>query len=434
VIDQHSRTRESPNRGGAAADGRAGRATQPRALALLALPTFGLAVAITAVSTYVPVVARHLVSSTAVIGLIVGAEGLAAVTLPIVVGTWSDQLRTRLGGRLPFLLAATPVGALALIGMGAAGSLGVLILAVVVFFAAYFIAYEPYRALYPDLVDDERAGRAQSAQAVARGAGTGVALVGGGILLTVGQIVPFAAAAIVLGACIATFSVVLLRRRGVPQQDRKPPQTASETAREIRRLLSEHPPLRAFLAANALWELTLAAIKTFVVLWLTVGLHRSLSAASAIIGVVALVILVAAGLSGKLADRHGRVRVMTIALWVYGLGLLIPVVTTNPALIAPAVPFIAIGGGVTMTLPYALLMPMMPSEEHGTLTGLYSVSRGIGIMLGPLLAGTVIQLGSSALSATHGYAGMWLVAAISILLSIPLLARMRARSESSPSD
>ncbi len=48
----------------------------------------------------------------------------------------------------------------------------------------------------------------------------------------------------------------------------------------------------------------------------------SLSQTSAIIGAVALVILVAAAFSGKLADRFGRVRIIRIALWIYGIGLL----------------------------------------------------------------------------------------------------------------
>ncbi|HTD78579.1 MAG TPA: MFS transporter, partial [Chloroflexota bacterium] len=133
---------------------RALTAFEKRSLAVLALPTLGLALAITVVSTYVPVVARHFVSSTVVIGLIVGAEGIAAMFLPIIAGTWSDQLRTRLGGRLPFLLAGAPVAALALVGIGLATSLTIVVVAVLVFFIAYFIAYEPYRALYPDLLDD----------------------------------------------------------------------------------------------------------------------------------------------------------------------------------------------------------------------------------------------------------------------------------------
>ena len=44
-----------------------------------------------------------------------------------------------------------------------------------------------------------------------------------------------------------------------------------------------------------------------------------------------------------------------------------------------------------MSLPYALLMPMMPRGAHGAVTGLYSLSRGVGTSLGPLLAGVAIQ-------------------------------------------
>jgi MFS family permease len=93
----------------------------------------------------------------------------------------------------------------------------------------------------------------------------------------------------------------------------------------------------------------------------------------------------------------------------------------------PAIPLIAFGGGVTMTLPYALLMPMMPPEQHGSVTGLSSISRGVGIMLGPLLAGIAVQFGSGPLSGTHGYAAMWLVASAAILGSLRLLARISAR-------
>jgi MFS family permease len=93
--------------------------------------------------------------------------------------------------------------------------------------------------------------------------------------------------------------------------------------------------------------------------------------------------------------------------------------------VAVAAPFIALGGGVLMALPYALLMPLMPAKSHGGLTGFYSLSRGIGTMLGPLCAGAAIQLLRTPLSSTHGYAAMWAVCGGSVLLSIPFLRWMR---------
>jgi MFS family permease len=89
------------------------------------------------------------------------------------------------------------------------------------------------------------------------------------------------------------------------------------------------------------------------------------------------------------------------------------------------VPFVALGGGMLMSLPYSLLMPLMPEDEHGALTGLYSVSRGIGVMLGPLLAGLAISAGEPVFASTAGYAATWWVAGGAILLSIVPLRWLR---------
>jgi Na+/melibiose symporter-like transporter len=398
-----------------------------RDLALLGLPTFGLALAITVVSTYLPVVAKGFTGSTTVIGVLIGAEGLLALFVPLLVGTWSDQLRTKVGGRLPFVIAGVPIAALALGVMGFMYSLGPMAIVVTAFFLAYFVAYEPYRALYPDLMDDEVAGRAQSSQAVARGAGTGLALLCGGLLMAVAKPLPFVAAALLLLAAVAVF-VYLCLRRGTGEQDYEQARGMREAFHEVRDLLVEHGALRWFLAANALWELSLGALKTFIVLFLTAGLGMTLTQASLAIGATAILILGAAAAAGKLGDRFGRGRVMRVALWIYGIGLLVPFLTQSAIAVA-AVPFVAIGGGVIMALPYALLMPLMPEEAHGALTGYYSLSRGIGTMLGPILAGIAVQVARQPLSGSKGYAAVFLICSLAILASIPMMRGLRGAAE-----
>src|SRR5918911_191920 len=190
---------------------------EQRIVALLGIPTLALALVVTMVTTYLPVVARSFVGSTIVIGLIVGIEGVIALWLPLVVGTWSDRLRTRIGGRLPFLLAAGPLVVAGVLAMGLVSSVGAPPVAALVFFVGYFPAYEPYRALYPDAVGDEAAGRAQGTQALWRGAGTGLALVGGGLLLGIGQGAPFAVAAALYLAAVGAF-VLVLAPPGVPHR------------------------------------------------------------------------------------------------------------------------------------------------------------------------------------------------------------------------
>ena len=394
-----------------------------RTVALLGVPTFALALAVTAVTTYLPVVAQEFVGSTIVIGVIVGLEGLVALWLPLLAGAWSDRLRTPLGGRLPFMLAASPIVAVGLVAMAFVSSTLALAAAALVFFVGYFVAYEPYRALYPDAVGEAAAGRAQGTQAVWRGAGTGTALLGGGLLLAASQAAPFLAAAAIYLAAVALFAWAL-RRRGIPDQPDPEPGGASQAAAAVWALVRDHPPLRAFLLANGLWELSLAALKTFVVLYVTAGLGFSQVTASLIIGGVSVIVLVAALTAGKLADRYGRLAVLRLTLPVYGLGFLVPLLFTSHAIVAASIPFIAIGGGVIMALPYALLIPLMPEGEHGAVTGYYSFSRGLGAWLGPLLAGLAVTALDGVFDSTAGYQAVWGVCALAILLSLLPLRRL----------
>jgi MFS family permease len=407
---------------------RALRADEKRVLALLGLPTAALALAITVVTTYLPVVAREFLDSTTVIGVLIGLEGVMALWVPLLVGAWSDDLRTPLGGRLPFLVAATPLVVVSLLLIGFANGTAVAALSAGLFFFAYFVAYEPYRALYPDLLDAAVAGRAQSSQAIFRGAGTGLALVGGGLLVSVGDSLPFFAAAAVTAVTMVVFvEVARRRRRERLRDDDEDGPSGRMSPHELLALLRDRPELGHYLLANALWEGSLSALKTFVFLFIVDGVGLSASAAAGIVGGVALVALVGAPISGALGDRLGRLRFMLAVLPVYGLGLLVPAFTQATAAIVPTMLVVGFSGGLVMTLPYAILQPLMPPGRHGALTGFYSVSRGVGAALGPLLAGLAIQLLHGPFAATDGYAAMWLVCGGAILLSLPptrSLARM----------
>jgi MFS family permease len=414
----------------AATQGRRLRREEKAALAILALPTFALALSITLVSSYLGEVTRRFTHETVVIGVIIGSEGVMALWVPLLAGAWSDRARSRIGGRLPFVVAGALPAAVALGVLGFMSSLPAVAVVTAVFFAFYFFAYEPYRAMYPDMVSSEEvAGRAQATQALARGLGTGFALLGGGLLLSISRELPFAIFAVILVLAAAAF-VALIVRRGVPEQQRREGETARQLARRLPQLIAEHPALRSYLIANALWETALSGLKAFVILYLTIGLGYSLSTSALMIGGVALVILVGAGAAGKLGDRFGRLRVVTIALVFYGLGFIVPAITTSKPLIGAAMPFIALGGGAVMTMAYAVLMPLMPDDEHGLLTGYYSVSRGLGIVTGPILAGLAISLTRNGpFASTQGFQAMFIVCGAAALLSLLFVRQLRERRE-----
>lgn len=410
--------------------------TEKRLLALLGLPTLGMAFSLTTVSTYLPKAMEGAVSSTIGIGAIVAGEGVMALWVPLVVGPWSDRLRTRIGGRLPFLVAGAPLMAGALLALGLVHGIQATAVAAAVFFFAYFIAYEPYRALYPDLLkSSEIAGRSQGTQAAWRGLGTGTALLAGGLLLSTGRLTPFATAAAILVLAVGAFAWIVIRRELANAHDEPADGSAGETAQQLMKLVRGNPALRAYLMANALWELALAALKAFVILYLTNGLGYSLTTASLIVGGVGGIVLLGAVAAGKIGDDQGRLRVMRVALWVYGLGLLVPGLVTLKPVVAAAVPLIALAGGAVMALSFAVLMPLMPEEERGAVTGFYSASRGIGITIGPILAGALIAvLDFGPFDATDGFQATWLVCAAGILASLPFTGRLSASGQSEAGD
>jgi maltose/moltooligosaccharide transporter len=396
---------------------------QRRSLALLGLPSFGLALAATVVTTYLPVLLADMAGPT-VIGALIGLEGLLAIFLPLVIGSWSDRVDTRFGRRMPFLLVATPLAVVALVLMPVLGSLLAIGVLLFCFYVAYFTYYAPYRALYPDLVADDLRGRSQSFQATWREAGLGVALVAGGVLIGIWQPLPFLIAAVVLSAVTVVFFL------GVEEPPPDPEDAEEEsglrgTLARVGRLVREQPDLRRLVLANALWESTIAALKTFAVLYITVGLGRSTGFASGVLAFVAVAVLLASVVGGKLADHLGHLRVVRTTLWFYGLGPLLFLFTSS-LWVVPAVFVIAFAAGILLALPYSLMMGLMPSGSHGAAAGLYGFSRGAGLVAGPLIAGAAIQLTQPVFESTEGYAAVFGVVAAAVLLSIPLVRRIDA--------
>ena len=158
---------------------------------VLGLGAFGLAFSITTTAAYLPPLLHRFTTSGALIGLVLGAEGVFALLLSPVIGPWSDSFHTPLGRRRPFMLAALGPMGFCLLLMPFMPNLWTTTLIVLAFFFAYYVYEPPYRGLYPDLLPSSTYGRAQGIQHVMRGIALGTALVGGGFLLKVWHAAPF---------------------------------------------------------------------------------------------------------------------------------------------------------------------------------------------------------------------------------------------------
>jgi MFS family permease len=139
--------------------------------------------------------------------------------------------------------------------------------------------------------------------------------------------------------------------------------------------------------------------------------------------VVAAGYVLAALVAGRFGDEFGVGNVILGASVVYGLGLLVAGFAQTwhwwyYVLIAP----VAMAGGVVMTLAWALLFKVMPPRDRGTITGLATTTKGLGLVIGPLAAGAAIDIFHGYFRSTDGYAVIWPVVAIPVLAVIPLVA------------
>ncbi|MFC2107891.1 MFS transporter [Candidatus Bipolaricaulota bacterium] len=126
---------------------------------------------------------------------------------------------------------------------------------------------------------------------------------------------------------------------------------------------------------------------------------------------------------GRLADRVGRRRIFMLG---FALSALAPAVFASTTHI-----WAMMGGYITMGLSFgslyigstAYIGDRVPQDQQGSMFGLYETSRGIGGMLGPIIAGVITPL--------VGYRGMFLVMAAIAGLGFLVMTNRRRRPASS---
>ncbi len=388
----------------------------------LGLGAFGLAFSITTISVALPPLLHTFTESGTLIGLAIGAEGFFALTLSPIVGPWSDSFHTPLGRRRPFMLVGIAPMAFCLLLMPFMPNLWTTVMLVLAFYFAYYLYEPPYRGLYPDVLPASAYGRAQGVQHVLRGIALGIALVGGNFLLKVWIPAPFLTAAVVTTAACG-LTILLVREDGSGRSS-----VFEGFLAYIKRswhIFWEDGDVRRFLLANSAWEGTFAAARSFVILYVTDGLHQSKTVSGEILAAVAVGYVVAAMFAGRLGDRFGLARVIFFASFVYGSSFLVAGLAQQwHTWYLGLIGVVAIAGGTVMTLAWGLLYKIVPVQHRGAVSGLATTTKGIGLLVGAPVAGLAIDLARPYLDATDGYQVLWPICGLPILAAIPLLVRL----------
>ncbi len=372
---------------------------------LLGLGFFGVSVIWSVYNAYVPIFLQdRFLLATGFIGIFMTLDNIAALFIQPAVGAWSDNVRTRIGRRLPFILVGAPIGALAFIFLPLASSLFLFFLAALFLLLAMAVWRTPVVALMPDITPSEHRSVANGIINLMGGLGAIIAFLGGAALYDLNPEYPF-----LLGAVLVVLSALLVllfirEPKVYPAANEERPNLLKSVAGLF--TAEEKSPLLILLAI-LFWFVSYNGLEAFFTLYTTNYLSLTASDGARLLGQLSLLFVIFALPAGYIGKAIGRrVSIMIgIVLFAIGVGsiFIIPPATLTHVLTklpvlgqVPVIGLILMGIGIAWALININSLPMvvdMTDDLHlGTFTGLYYLFSTIAAIAGPIIYGWVVEL------------------------------------------
>ena len=362
-------------------------------------------------------------------GLIVAIGAAEAMIGPAVLGWLSDRTRSRWGKRRPYLAVGAALTSIALICLGASGSLWTMAAAYLFLQVSDDIATGPYAAVIPDQVPENRRGKASGilsmmqlfAQVVAVGVGLGLGNI---------QAIYLAVAGINLVCAAITLATVREKPFAVAER----PQSglgfsADEWIAPFRNADFRLVWIARFLVAFGFYLILLYVsnyltdrIPSLTLFGLKLGSAKNAALAAA------LGISVMGGIgslvSTRLTDNLGRKKTIALSGWIMS-GAIVPfaLIPRYEVMFLAALVF-GFAYGIYLSASFALAADVLPSAEDAAKDmGLWQASVATPQILNGLV-GRLVDAGNG-LGNGLGYTVAFLMASVAFLTGCLLVGKVR---------
>jgi EmrB/QacA subfamily drug resistance transporter len=105
-------------------------------------------------------------------------------------------------------------------------------------------------------------------------------------------------------------------------------------------------------------------------------------------------VLVFAGLllaAGSLGDRFGRAKALWAGLLIFGTGSVASALSGTPEMLIASRALMGVGGALIMPSTLSIITAIFPSDERPKAIAAWSAVAGLGIVLGPVLGGILVE-------------------------------------------
>ena len=392
----------------------------------------------------VPPLLREHIGSAALVGLLMGMDNVLGIFIQPWMGNRSDHTRSSWGRRIPYLVAGMPVAALLFLAIPhVAASLPLLVL-VMFSYALVANSFKPIaESLLPDFIPPERRSRANAVVKIASSLTVMVAALISIFLIDDHPMLSFAIPAVLMVVSLAVLAAKVRDNRSPAYQaalKEEREQHASEQHGTEQRSGEQHSTAgRRVRVRDTVLDIVRDADRSRLLFIVSILLFGGAWAASRalmtpygmeVLGMSrgeaggltlpsGVAFIVAAYPVARLAERFGRLRVMTVGMTVFAFGLVLGTVVRTPAGTVVGLCVAAAGASSFLVNAAVVLWNLAPSDRVvGTYTGLYTVGWVSGGFLGPALVGGMVDL--------TGWPLLLLDVALVALLAVLVVARVSA--------
>ncbi|MBI5649640.1 MAG: MFS transporter [Chloroflexi bacterium] len=331
------------------------------------------------------------------VSLIVTLGTIITFLIQPLIGSVSDNTRTRFGRRIPFIIIFAPLAAIGFALLPLLVQPGLLwgFVAVLLFMTVALALFRtPVIALMPDITPSQFRSQANGLINLMGGIGGILAFAAGAYLYGLNRALPFFASAVAL---VLACAIVVWKIKEPKDSDTKAVEARPGLIQSLRVVLAEREKsaLLLFLAIFS-WFVGYNGVETFFTLYGVKMLKLQPNNAAFLLSFLALMFVIFAVPSGYIAGRVGRRK--TILTGIASLAILLAVVRILPVELQTSgvvLPILLALIGISWSLinvnSLAMVVDVAPQTELGTYTGLYYFFSTAAAVIGPILAGYVIE-------------------------------------------